>query len=197
MKKIIVKKDEQRVISLLWTGKETELEYMVTLAEPGASMHIQGLFLGSNEENLVAKITVVHAAPQTQSEVVIKSALTERAKVDIHGLVKIEPGAKGTQTWLAAHLLLLSDKAKGLAIPSLEILENDVKAGHATTVGRLNDMELFYLMSRGLPKQAAKQLIVSGFLQDMINGFPKKLAIQATTHLEKLLTEASYETVKS
>jgi Fe-S cluster assembly scaffold protein SufB len=189
VKKITVKKDEQRIIPLLWTGKETELEYTVTLAEPGASVNIQGLFLGNKEENLVAKITVVHAAPQTQSEVVIKSALTGRAKVDIHGLVKIEPGAKGTQTWLAAHLLLLSDKAKGLAIPSLEILENDVKAGHATTVGRLNDMELFYLMSRGLPRYAAKQLIVSGFLQDMINGFPKKMAKQATTYLEDLLSE--------
>lgn len=196
MKKIIIKKDEHRTVPILWTGAETELEYVITLAEPGASVTLNGLLLGAHEENLLAKVTVIHNAPQTTSEVIIKAALTERAKVDIHGLVKIEPGAKGTQTWLAAHLLLLSDKAKGLAIPSLEILENDVKAGHATTVGRLNDMELFYLMSRGLSKQIAKQLIVSGFLQDMISGFPKKLATQATTNLERLLKETSHEKPK-
>lgn len=183
MKKIIIKKDEQRSVSLLWTGKETELEYTITLSEPGASVNLQGLLLGTADENLVAKLTVIHAAPQTSSNVVIKSALTGRAKTDIHGLVKINPGAKGTKTWLAAHLLLLSDKAKGVAIPSLEILENDVKAGHATTVGRINDMELFYLMSRGLSEKTAKQLIVSGFLQEMIDGFPAATAKKTTKKL--------------
>ncbi len=185
MKKIIVKKDEKRIVPLLWTGKETELEYVITLAEPGAAVDFQGLLLGDVEENLVAKVMVIHAAPQTSSNVVIKSALTGRAKVEIHGLVKIEPGAKGTQTWLAAHLLL-SDKAKGLAVPSLEILENDVKAGHATTVGRLSDMELFYLMSRGLSEKTAKQLIVSGFLQQMINTFPAATARKAAKKLEAM-----------
>lgn len=185
MRRIVIHKDEHRDVSVLWTGKETNLEYVVTLSEPGASVNLQGLLLGNGEENLLAKVTVIHAAPQTSSNVVIKSALTGRAKTDIHGLVKINPGAKGTRTWLAAHLLLLSDKAKGVAIPSLEILENDVKAGHATTVGRINDMELFYLMTRGLSEKTAKQLIVSGFLQEMIDNFP---AITAKKAAKKLAT---------
>lgn len=179
MPDIIVKNDEERIVPLLWTGEETELSYTVTLAEPGASVQFQGLLLGRDVQNLALDVTVVHAAPQTTSEVIIKSALTDSAKVDIKGLVKIEPGAKDTKTWLAAHLLLLSDKAKGLAIPSLEILENDVKAGHATTVGRLDDMQLFYLMSRGLTKKQAKQLIVNGFLQETIDNFPTDLQKKA------------------
>jgi Fe-S cluster assembly scaffold protein SufB len=183
MKKIVIKKDEERVVPLLWTGKETELAYTITLAEPGARLIFSGLLLGNESDSLVIDVNVIHAAPNTTSEIIIKSALTDQARAEIRGLVKIEPGAKGTQTWLAAHLLLLSQTAKGLAIPSLEILENDVKAGHATTVGRINDIELFYLMSRGLSAKTARQLIVAGFLQDMIDKLPKTLTAKATKEL--------------
>lgn len=175
MTEIVLKKNEERVVPLLWTGLETELSYNIVLAEPGANVKLVGLLLGKGAHSLVLRVTVTHAAPQTTSNVVIKSALTDSAKVEVHGLVQIEPGAKGTQTWLAAHLLLLSEKAKGLAIPSLEILENDVKAGHATTVGRLSDLELFYLMSRGLPKKLARQLVVSGFMREITDQFPPEL----------------------
>jgi Fe-S cluster assembly protein SufD len=177
--KISLKKDEVRIVPLLWTGKETELEYTVTLAEPGAKVVFLGLLLGKESDSLTLKVTVRHVAPNTASEVVIKSALNGSAKVNITGLVKIEPGAKGTNAWLAAHLMLLSDHAKGVAIPSLEILENDIKAGHATTVGRINDQELFYLMSRGLDTKTARALIVKGFLQEMVDRFPAAIGVRA------------------
>lgn len=183
MKKVIIKENEQKIIPVLWTGKETELSYDITLGGRGASVKFLGLLLGKEQQSLSLKVLVTHQAPETKSEIVIKSTLTDSAKVDISGLVKIESGAVGTNAWLAAHLLLLSEKAKGIAIPSLEILENDIKAGHATTVGRLNDMELFYLMSRGLSRQTAKQLVVQGFLQSMIEQFPQALAKKAGKEL--------------
>jgi|SRR6185369_5524003 len=179
MNEIIVKENEEKVIPILWIGEETELSYSIKLSERGASIKFVALLLGKETQSLTLKVTVVHQAPETKSNVVIKSALSDSAKVDFDGLVKIEKGAKGTNAWLAAHLLLLSEKAKGRAIPSLEILENDIKAGHATTVGRINDMEMFYLMSRGLKKETAKELIVQGFLQSMIAEFPKELAAKA------------------
>ena len=89
-------------------------------------------------------------------------------------MVKINKNAKKTNAWLAVHLLLLSDKASGRAIPALEILENDIKAGHATTVGKVNDLEMFYLQSRGLSKKQAKQLIVEGFLKSVLDQMPNK-----------------------
>ncbi|HEX8931539.1 MAG TPA: SufD family Fe-S cluster assembly protein [Patescibacteria group bacterium] len=179
MKRITIKKNEEKVIPLLWTGEETELSYDIKLAGVGAKIIFLGLLLGKANQSLNLQIKVEHQMPQTTSNVVIKGALTESSKVEIDGLVKINPGAKGTNAWLAAHLLLLSEKAKGKAVPSLEILENDIKAGHATTVGRINDLEMFYLMSRGLSKDTAKKLIVEGFLQEMIGNFPKKLADKA------------------
>ena len=183
MKDIVVKKNEEKIIPILWIGEETELIYSIKLSERGASVKFIALLLGKENQSLSLKVTVEHNAPETKSNVVIKSALSDTAKVDIDGLVKIEQGAKGTQAWLAAHLLLLSEKAKGRAVPSLEILENDIKAGHATTVGRINDMEMFYLQSRGLNKEMAKRLIVEGFLQEMIMQLPEKLADKARNYL--------------
>jgi Fe-S cluster assembly protein SufD len=186
MEEIIIKENEERIIPILWIGEETELSYSIKLQGRGASIKFIALLLGKENQSLTLKVTVDHMAEDTKSNVVIKSALSDTAKVDIDGLVKIEPGAKGTNAWLAAHLLLLSEKAKGRAIPSLEILENDIKAGHATTVGRINDMEMFYLQSRGLEKETAKRLIVEGFLQSMIAQFPKALAEKANKEFMKL-----------
>lgn len=182
-KEIIVRENENLVLPVLWVGDETELSYSIKLSERGASIKFLALLLGKENQSLTLRVKVAHEAPQTTSRVIIKSALKDSAKVDIDGLIKIEPGTKGTNAWLAAHLLLLSEKAKGRAIPNLEILENDIKAGHATTVGRINDMEMFYLQSRGLSKETAKRLIVEGFLQEMIAQFPKALAEKAESNL--------------
>jgi len=183
MEEIIVKENEELVLPALWTGEEKELNYNISLAGKGASVKFLGLLLGNENQGLKLKITVIHQAENTTSEVIIKSALRDMSSVFFDGLIKIEKGAKGTKAWLAAHFLLLSQKARGIAVPNLEIIENDIKAGHAATVGRINDLELFYLMSRGIPERKAKQLIVLGFLEGIINQFPEKLSNKATAHL--------------
>jgi len=183
MNKIIVKENEELVLPALWTGEEKELVYNISLIGKGASVKFLGLLLGSDNQGLKLKITVIHQAENTKSEVIIKSALRDTSHVFIDGLIKIEPGAKGTNAWLAAHLLLLSKEAKGIAVPNLEILENDIKAGHAATVGRINELELFYLMSRGIPEKKAKSLIVDGFFESLITQFPPELQEKARAQL--------------
>src|ERR1700722_18801011 len=175
MNEIFVKENEELILPALWIGDETEIGYEIFLAEKGASVKFLGLLLGQEKQGLKLKITVHHQAENTKSDVIIKSALYDTSSVFFDGLIKIENGAKGTNAWLAAHLLLLSQKARGIAVPNLEILENDIKAGHATTVGRINDLELFYLMSRGIPEEKAKGLIVTGFLESIVTQFPDDL----------------------
>ena len=188
MNEIIVNENEELVLPVLWIGEESELVYHITLAGKGGSLKLLGLLLGNENKGLKLKITVSHIAENTTSEVIIKSALRDASSVFFDGLIKIEKGAKGTNAWLAAHLLLLSQKARGIAVPNLEILENDIKAGHAATVGRINDLELFYLMSRGLPEEKAKGLIVDGFLQSIITQFPKELANKADEYLKSQMS---------
>lgn len=180
---ITIKENQHQLVPLLWTGRESTVDFTIHLAGKGAHVTLLGLLLGQGADALDVKANIFHDAPETKSEVVIRGALTDTAKVNFEGLVKIQPGAKGTNAWLAAHLLLLSDQAKGRAIPSLEILENDIKAGHATTVGRVNELEVFYLMSRGVSRQKAKELIIQGFLSSLLQQFPKNLQRQAQKEL--------------
>ncbi len=179
MEEIVIKENEALVLPALWMGEEKELVYNISLAGKGASVKFLGLLLGNENQSLKLKITVVHRAENTTSEVIIKSALRDTSSVYFDGLIKIEKGAKGTNAWLAAHLLLLSQKARGIVVPNLEILENDIKAGHAATVGRINDLEMFYLMSRGIPEEKAKNLIVDGFFESLIIQFPEDLQKKA------------------
>ncbi len=174
-KNIVIGENEHLVLPLFWDGKEEEISYQIDLVERGAQVVLWGLLLGKDTDWLELRLNISHRAPDTKSKVVLKGALTGRAKINFEGLVKIEKGSTGSNAWLGSHFLLLSENAKGRAIPSLEILENDIKAGHAATVGRINDLELFYLMSRGLTKEDAKKLIVEGFLKSILERMPASL----------------------
>lgn len=178
-KQIIIKENKEKLVSIFWDGREEQINYDIFLETAGAELKLLGLLLGEGENKLQININVIHAAPNTKSEVVFKGVLRDRSKIDFKGLIKIEKGAKGTDTWLAAHLLILSDQAKGKVTPSLEILENDIKAGHVATVGKVSDMEMFYLQSRGLSKTQAKNLIVQGFLSSVLQRLPKNLQKKA------------------
>ncbi len=184
MKHLVIKSNEEKIVPVLWLGKETELGYDIHLAGKGASITLLILLLGKEMSKLDLKTNIYHEHPETTSKIIVKGALDGQAKVNYDGLVKIEPGAKGTNAWLAAHLLLLSNSARGRAVPSLEILENDIKAGHATTVGRVNDLEMFYLRSRGLSERDARILVVQGFLNSMLEDFPKNTAAKAMKELD-------------
>jgi Fe-S cluster assembly protein SufD len=172
-RKIIVSKGEELILPVVWSGKEKEINYDISLSQEGANIKLLMLLLGSGSNAVNIKVNIIHEKPQTKSTVIVKGILKDSSSIDFNGLVKINKGATLANAWLSAHLLILSDKAKGLAVPSLEILENDVKAGHAATVGKLNELEIFYLMSRGLSSTRAKQLIVKGFLNGFLKEFPK------------------------
>lgn len=173
MKNIIIQENEELILPVVWFGKEKEINYKISLAGINSSLTLLMLLLGKNEDNVKIQINVDHQNKETKSRVIMKGIIGDKASVDFEGKVKIEPNSKGSNAWLSANLLLLSDNAKGRAVPALEILENDIKAGHATTVGKVNDTELFYLMSRGLSKTKARDLIIQGFLSGFLQTFPE------------------------
>lgn len=171
--KISVSENENLVLPVVWMGKEKEISYDISLNGKGASVTLLMLLLGKKENTVNINANVYHNHPETKSRVIVKGVMNDNSKVDFNGLVKIEKKSKGSNAWLSAHLMLLSKTATGRAVPSLEILENDIKAGHAVTVGRVDDKEIFYLMSRGLSKRLAKQLIIQGFLSRFLDEFPE------------------------
>ena len=183
---ITLKENEKLLLPILWTGEETELSYSISLAGRGAGITFLALLLGKASHTLKLKTHIYHQAPDTTSNILVKSTLQDTSQIHFDGLIKIAHGAKRTNAWLAAHMLLLSNKAKGSAIPNLEIQENDIKAGHAATVGKISDVEIFYLMSRGFTEKQAKILIMEGFLESIITKFPQKLISKSRKKLEGL-----------
>ena len=177
-KTLLLKQDEELFLPIIWEGSEESINLNIQLKGNGSSIKILGLLMGKKQDKVDIKINVAHLGQNTKSEIIFKGALEDEAGVNFEGLVKINKNAKKTNAWLAVHLLLLSGTASGRAIPSLEILENDIKAGHATTVGKVSDLEMFYLQSRGLPKQKAKQLIVEGFLKSVMDQMPEDMRLK-------------------
>ena len=143
---------------------ESDKRLDVVLAGENASVEILGLLMASGKRQTALEIYITHAAPRTKSEVKVKSVLRGRSMFSFRGNVKIEKGAKGADAYLRSDALLFDDAKMGDDTPALEILEPDVKAGHAATIGKVDEQMIFYLMSRGLARSQAEALIIQGFV---------------------------------
>jgi Fe-S cluster assembly protein SufD len=102
------------------------------------------------------------------SELLFKGVLLERSRNILYGNVVIHPGARGTDANQAMRNLVLSRHAHAEAIPFLEIENSDVKCGHAAATGRLDELHLFYLQSRGIPREQARRMAVFGFFEEIL-----------------------------
>lgn len=182
---LILKENQEKVLPLVWTSGSEEIVVNAELAGRGARLDVVGAFFLTNSDELKATINITHAAADTYSNTLLKSVLDERAKAGLYGLVKINTGAKNTDTYFREDALLLSKNAKAEAIPSLEIDENEVKAGHASTVGPVDPEQIFYLMSRGVTQEEAKRMIVQGYFTSVIDLLPLKEQEKLNTFLGK------------
>ena len=160
--KVIFKRNQKKLIPFELVEKEKRLE--VVLAGENAEVEIVGLVLGRGSEEKSLEAYITHAAPRTKSNVNVRAVLRRKAKFDFRGNVKIEKGAKGADAYLRSDALLFDDAKMGDDTPALEILEPDVKAGHAATIGKVDEQMLFYLMTRGLSRKQAEKLLVEGFI---------------------------------
>ena len=113
-----------------------------------------------------------HDAPRTRSELLFKGAVEDQARSVYSGLVRLRPSAQRANAFQTNRNLVLSEGASAESIPNLEIEANDVKCSHASTVGPIDDDQLYYLESRGIPPDDAERLIVLGFFDDVLERLP-------------------------
>jgi Fe-S cluster assembly protein SufD len=144
----------------------------VQLREPGSNAKLFGLMFTDGRQHLDFQTSQDHLAPHTESDLLFRSALLDRSRVVFRGVVCLRPEAQQTNAYQANHNLLLSPKARADALPILEIEADDVRCKHGSTTGRIDDEQIFYLMSRGLSHQAAQRMIVHGFFETVISEFP-------------------------
>lgn len=163
-RKFVLRRNEKKQVVIDKSG-----EYVVELVGRGASVEVLGALDVKGNEKMEIEVVVIHKALKTDSDVLIRAVVKDRAKMVLRGLIKIEKGAQKTNAFLKENVLLLSDKAKAEAIPNLEIEADDVKVSHAATVGKIDEEQLFYLMSRGLKRKESEKIIVDGFLAEVKN----------------------------
>jgi len=142
----------------------------VTYTAPGGEAELLGLFFADAGQHLEHRLFVDHAVPHCRSRVTYKGALQG---ADAHsvwiGDVLIRAVAEGTDTYELNRNLVLTDGARADSVPNLEIETGEiVGAGHASATGRFDDEQLFYLMSRGIPAEEARRLVVRGFFAEVI-----------------------------
>ncbi|MFK2826486.1 Fe-S cluster assembly protein SufD [Bacillus sp. B190/17] len=125
---------------------------------------------GSQSQNFTTK--VVHFGKNTEGYILKHGVMKDSAKSIFNGIGKIEHGASKSNAEQESRVLMLSEKARGDANPILLIDEDDVTAGHAASVGRVDPLQLYYLMSRGISQKEAERLIIHGFLAPVVEKMP-------------------------
>jgi len=125
---------------------------------------------GSQRQNLTSQVQ--HIGTHSESEMLSKAVMRDEAVTILNGITKIEKGAEKANGSQAENILMLSEHARGDANPILLIDEDDVKAGHAASVGRINEESIYYLMSRGITRKEAERLIILGFLEPVVAEIP-------------------------
>lgn len=168
MNKYKIKRNEAETIVIAKSG-----DYTVTLEGEGAHVEILGAFHLKGSKKLDINVTTIHAAPHTSADTFIRCIADDNSQATINGTIIVQKDAQQTNSFLTENVLLLSPKASAHAIPNLEIEADDVKCSHAATVGTIDEEHLFYLMSRGIDKQTAKEMIVDGFLGEVKNRIKK------------------------
>ena len=158
-------------------GAVVRLNPTVRFAGPGGSAELYGLSFCGDGQHQESRLYVDHAVPQCTSNVVYKSVLDgDTARTVWIGDVRIRPAAVGTRTYELNRNLLLSDGARADSVPNLEIETGEIAgAGHASATGRFDDLQLFYLQSRGIEAEEARRLVVRGFLADVVD----RITVQA------------------
>ncbi len=140
----------------------------LSVSEPGGDMAFRGLFFTQGHEQLDVFAVDLHETGPSGGDVHWRGAATGESRASFEGLIKIDPGAQKTHTYLQAHTMVLSPKARLDAIPSVLVSADDVSASHGGTVGELDESSIFYMQSRGLDRAAAVKVIVEGFFEPTI-----------------------------
>jgi Fe-S cluster assembly protein SufD len=161
-------KSELRSFTLTANGRLTRNEAVVELAGAEGRAHLAGATVGDGDFHHDDTVFVTHAAEACESRQVFKKVLMNGATGVFQGKILVKPGAQKTDGYQISQSLLLDEDSQFLAKPELEIYADDVKCSHGSTSGAIDEVALFYLQSRGVPRRRAQAFLVLAFLAEAI-----------------------------
>ncbi len=158
----------------LWTEAESLRGCTAArLIGRGAAFEQLDAMLAGGRQKFDLNQVTVHEATDSTSRSSLRNALLGRSVGVFDGMIKIPPSGQKTDSMLEAHSMLLSDQASSNNIPGLEIEADDVKAAHSASVVHVEEEPLFYLLSRGLALEEAREMVVMGFLESLLRRLPE------------------------
>lgn len=156
-----------------------EMNYGNTLSDTnsilvgtGSESDANVICVGTGEQQMSITTRCTHIGRNTNSNMQTRGVMKDKVRAIINGVTKMERGATNANGEQTERILMLSPDARGDANPILLIDEDDVLAGHAASAGQVDPMQLFYLMSRGIPEELAVKLVVYGFLAPVVSSVP-------------------------
>lgn len=147
------------------------LHLTVDLEGRGSVADIVGAYFGEHEQTLDYRYFMHHIGTNTASDMFLKGAVEDEALSVFTGMIRIDEGAQRTNAFQTNRNLILSEGASAQSVPNLEILADDVRCGHGSTVGPLDEEQRYYLMSRGLEREQADRLQLRGFFEEALAKF--------------------------
>jgi Fe-S cluster assembly protein SufD len=149
-------------------SRYSRFESLSRLIGEGARSDLLAVAVAEQQQEFDARTLQDHVSPHTASDLLYKNALDNRARTIFGGLIRVEPHAHFTDAYQKVRNLLLSDDAEANSMPGLEILADNVRCTHGATSGQIEEDQMFYLRSRGIPTKIAQRLLVTGFLDEVI-----------------------------
>ncbi|MFS0780298.1 Fe-S cluster assembly protein SufD [Bacillus sp. 1P06AnD] len=156
----------------LMNDGDTISENITNLVGDGSHSDSKTVVVGRGTQKQNFTTSIVHWGKNSEGYILKHGVMKDSASSIFNGIGKIEHGATKANAEQESRVLMLSEKARGDANPALLIDEDDVTAGHAASVGRVDPVQLYYLMSRGIAKAEAERLIIHGFLAPVVNQLP-------------------------
>lgn len=161
------------LVALPGTSLRQRLE--IDIQSPGCEVELRGVFLCTGQEQLGFDILVRHSSGGSTSRQLFKGIAGGSSHTEFNGLIYVAHDAQKTKAWQENHTLLVTPEAVASAKPQLEIYADDVECSHGATTGFLDEMEQFYMRSRGVPEAEARKLQMISFLSPVLSDLPEGL----------------------
>jgi Fe-S cluster assembly protein SufD len=150
-------------------GRLTKTYFDSLLPGNGASMAFNGVYFMQGKQHLDVDCLMQHTGLATNGDLLLHGAVQDKSRSIFTGLIKIDPSGQQTNSYLKNENLILDRSARADSIPTLEIDANDVRASHGSTIGKIDEEYIFYLMSRGIPRTTAVRMVVEGFFHKVFD----------------------------
>ena len=166
-------------------GSTLTMKYpAVYLTGEGAHGEVLSIAFAGNGQHQDAGAKIIHAAPNTTSNIFAKSISKDGGRSSYRGLLEVAKGAHGARSKVVCDALLLDPQSRSDTYPTIRIGEDDVDVGHEASVTKVGEEQLFYLQSHGLDEEEAGKLIVNGFIEPIVKELPMEYAVEMNRLIE-------------